>query len=89
MTDNIETIQVIVEKKSILDQDGLDARLKENKIPSFRKKQIYTELFTNSVIDFAEMTTLPLDLRIKLQEEFTILPFEVDSVHENPESTKI
>ena len=76
-------------KKSIFDQEALVAWMKEEKLPSFRQKQILTEIFTNSVIDFQEMTTLSIDLRNKLSEEFEILPFEVDSVHENPESTKI
>lgn len=74
---------------SIFDQNALNIRLKENKLPSFRKKQIYTEVFTNSVTDFQEMTTLPLDLRQRLSEDFQIIPFSVDSVHDNPDSTKI
>lgn len=76
-------------KPSILDQVKLDQWMKENKIPTFRKKQIYTEIFANSVIDFADMTALPLDLRTKLSEEFQIIPFSVDSVHSNPDSDKI
>lgn len=76
-------------KKSIFDQEALISWMKQEKLPSFRQKQILTEIFTNSVINFQEMTTLPIELRNKLTEEFEILPFEVDSVHENPESTKI
>ncbi|MFA7284274.1 MAG: 23S rRNA (adenine(2503)-C(2))-methyltransferase RlmN [Candidatus Absconditabacterales bacterium] len=74
---------------SIFDQQALEQRLKEHNLPAFRKKQIYTEIFTNSIIDFQEMTTLSLELRSQLSESFCIIPFAVDSVHENPDSTKI
>ncbi len=74
---------------SIFDQEALAKRLEENNIPKFRMKQIYTEIFSHSIIDFQEITTLPLDLRTKLAESFQIIPFSVDSVHDNPDSTKI
>jgi 23S rRNA (adenine2503-C2)-methyltransferase len=76
-------------KESIFNQEFLDNWLKDQKIPSFRKKQIYTDIFTNSLIDFQEMTTLPLELRDKLSETFQIIPFVADSVHDNPDSTKV
>ncbi|HMY80404.1 MAG TPA: 23S rRNA (adenine(2503)-C(2))-methyltransferase RlmN [Candidatus Absconditabacterales bacterium] len=74
---------------TIFDQQYLIDRLKEQGVPSFRKKQIYTEIFTHSIISFQEMTTLPVDLRTKLSESFQIIPFELDSIYENPDSTKI
>lgn len=74
---------------TIFDQQYLIDRLKEQWVPSFRKKQIYTEIFTHSIISFQEMTTLPVDLRTKLSESFQIIPFELDSIYENPDSTKI
>ncbi len=89
MADTSTSSQIIQEKKSILDQEALDAWLKEHKIPSFRKKQIYTEIFTNSIIDFTDMSTLPLELRERLKQTFQIIPFSVDSVHSNPDSDKI
>lgn len=61
----------------------------ENWIKSFRVKQIEHEIFHNSIIDFSEMTSLPLDLRDTLNNNFTILPFEVDWVYDGEESCKI
>lgn len=49
----------------------------ENKYPKYRAKQILTEIFQNRRFDFAEMTTLPADLRTKLSENFRI----TDIVH--------
>lgn len=85
-TTSIETNPI---KLSIFNEQALDQWLKDNKLPSFRKKQIYTEIFTNSVIDFQDMTTLWLDLRKQLDEVFCIIPFEVDSINDSHDSTKI
>ncbi|MBP7008159.1 hypothetical protein KBB05_05680 [Patescibacteria group bacterium] len=63
--------------------------LKDNGHPSFRKKQIYTEIFHNSIIRFDEMSTLPLAMREELSTAFQIIPYDIDSIHEHPESTKV
>ena len=76
-------------KPSILNQDIFTAYTKEHKIPSFRIKQVYQEIFNNQQIDFAEMTTLAKDLRASLTADFSLLPFTVDSVVEDKKTTKI
>jgi len=76
-------------KPSILNQDIFTAYTKEHKIPSFRIKQVYQEIFNNQHVDFAEMTTLPKDLRETLAADFPLLPFTVDSVIEDKKTTKI
>ena len=75
-------------KISILDQQATQDFFKNNKIPPFRLKQIYKNIFTNSVIDFDEMTDLSLDLRNLLKMNFDIIPFELDQIYENDDSCK-
>lgn len=68
--------------KSIFDTESLTTFLKENKIPSFRAKQIYTDIFQHSILDFDQMSTLPKEFRSTLSDHFYIIPFELDSIHE-------
>ena len=75
-------------KISILDQQATQDFFKNNKIPPFRLKQIYKNIFTNSVIEFDDMTDLPLDLRELLKMNFDIIPFELDQMYENDDSCK-
>jgi 23S rRNA (adenine2503-C2)-methyltransferase len=75
-------------KISILDQQATQDFFKNNKIPPFRLKQIYKNIFTNSVIEFDDMTDLPLDLRGLLKMNFDIIPFELDQMYENDDSCK-
>lgn len=74
---------------SIFNQEWLTQWLKDHGHPSFRKKQIYTEIFHNSIIRFDEMSTLPLAMREELSTAFQIIPYDIDSIHEHPESTKV
>lgn len=57
------------------------AKLKEivekNKIPNYRIKQIERAVFAEAVSSFLDITNLPIDLRILLNDELKILPFEV------------
>lgn len=76
------------EKISILDQEVVTKFFEENKIPKFRIKQIYKNIFANSIINFDEMTDLSLDLRTLLKENFDIIPFELDQMYENEDSCK-
>lgn len=75
--------------KSIFDTDSLTAFLKEHKILSFRAKQIYTDIFQHSILEFDQMITLPKEVRSMLSDYFYIIPFELDSIHEGTDSTKI
>jgi len=49
--------------------------LEENKIPSYRLKQVIKAIYQDSVFSFEEISVLPKDLRKKMQEEIDILPF--------------
>src|SRR5689334_6305120 len=73
---------------SIFDAVALEQFRKEHKLQPFRIKQIFHEIYKNSVLDFNEMTALPKDLREKLAETFEIIPFTLDQIHESEETTK-
>ena len=55
---------------SIFDTEKLEEFRKEHKLQPFRIKQIYHNIFKNSIIDFDQMTDLPKDLRQKIKEKF-------------------
>lgn len=75
-------------KQSIFDAEALEQFRQEHKLQPFRIKQIFHEIYKNSVLDFQEMTTLSKDLRDLLSENFHILPFTLDQLHESQETTK-
>ena len=74
---------------SILDKEKLEEFRQKEKLQPFRIKQIYQNIFKNSIIDFDEMTDLPKDLREKLKENFYIVSLEATEVLEWEETTKI
>ncbi len=76
------------EKLSILDQNSLIEFFEKNKIPKFRIKQIYKNIFSNSILDFDDMTDLSIELRNSLKVNFDIIPFELDQMYENEDSCK-
>ena len=75
-------------KASIFDKEKLEERRVQHKLQPFRLKQIFHEIFKNSVIDFQEMTTLSKELRDSLSENFTIVPFELQEMQESEDTTK-
>lgn len=75
-------------KASIFDKEKLEERRVQHKLQPFRLKQIFHEIFKNSVIDFQEMTTLSKELRDSLSEHFTIVPFELQEQQESEDTTK-
>ena len=74
---------------SILDIDLFKAYAKEHKLQPFRVKQVYHEIFANQNINFADMTTLSKELREDLERDFSLMPFTVENLIEDEESTKI
>ncbi len=74
---------------SILDLEKVEEFRQKEKLQPFRIKQIYHNIFKNSIIDFDEMTDLPKDLRQKLKENFYIVSLEATDVLEWNETTKI
>jgi 23S rRNA (adenine2503-C2)-methyltransferase len=73
---------------SLFDQTALEQRRHEHQIQPYRIRQIMHEVFDNAVIDFNEMTVLPKDLRELLSKEIQIIPFELDSMREDDETSK-
>lgn len=75
--------------KSILDIEQLTNFLKQNKIQPFRKKQIYYNIFKNSIIEFSQMTDIPKDLQSKLKNNFFIISLKPDKIIETYNTVKI
>ncbi len=75
-------------KASIFDKEKLEERRVLHKVQPFRLKQIFHEIFKNSVTDFQEMTALSKDLRDSLSDNFTIVPFELQEMQESEDTTK-
>jgi 23S rRNA (adenine2503-C2)-methyltransferase len=76
-------------KPSVLDATAFQTFIKKYKLQPFRVKQIIHEIFKNQNISFAEMTTLSKELRQQLDENFSLLSFQVDNIIEDKTSTKI
>lgn len=54
----------------IFDQEKIELRAKWHKIPPFKIKQIFYELFKNQHVEWDEMTTLSKQMKQDLQEEW-------------------
>jgi 23S rRNA (adenine2503-C2)-methyltransferase len=76
-------------KIPFFDLKARQERMDANGVKAFRIKQIEHEIFQNSIIDFHEMSALPKELRVQLDEMFCIIPFEVDGIYEGKESCKV
>lgn len=68
-------------KKDIksLNNEELAEWVRENSLPAFRTKQIFSWLHKSSVSDFSEMSNVSKDLRNKLSEEFYISSCEIEN----------
>jgi len=74
---------------SIFDKEKLEEFRKEHKLQPFRIKQIYHNIFKNSIIDFDEMTDLSKDLRAKLKKNFYIVNLQAQQILDSHDTTKI
>lgn len=74
---------------SIFDFQKLEDFRKKHRFQPFRIKQIYNNIFKNSIIDFDQMTDLPKDLRKKLKNEFYIVSLQPEKVLDSYNTTKI
>jgi 23S rRNA (adenine2503-C2)-methyltransferase len=83
-----ETIETPIIKASIFDADAVEIFRKEHGLQPFRIKQIYHEIFKNSVLDFQEMTALSKELRDDLSARFSIIPFTLKEFQEGSDTTK-
>lgn len=75
-------------KKNILDDEILESFRKEQKLQPFRIKQIIQEIYANAHISFSQMSTLSKELRQQLENEFEIVPLEVENIYDNDTTTK-
>lgn len=68
-------------KKDIksLNNEELAEWVRENSLPAFRAKQIFSWLHKSGVLDFSEMSNVSKDLRNKLSEEFYISSCEIEN----------
>jgi 23S rRNA (adenine2503-C2)-methyltransferase len=62
---------------------------KDNQLQPYRIRQLFFEIFKNSRIDFADMTTLSKDLRKKLSDNFEILSLKPEKIVDSSDTTKI
>ena len=78
-----------VEKKNIrlISKEEIISFLKDNNEKSFRAKQIYEWLWKKAVDSFDEMTSLSIDLRKLLQENFFINSIELHSQQKSSDGT--
>ena len=72
----------------LFDQEKLEIRAKERKIPQFKVKQIFFELFKNQRIEREEMTTLSNQLKDELKSDFSILSLKCTQTVEADTTTK-
>ena len=63
-----------------MDIQKLEELILKNKIPSYRINQISKAVFDEAIFSFLDITNLPIGLRILLNDELKILPFEVREV---------
>lgn len=68
-------------KKDIksLNNEELAEWVRENSLPAFRAKQIFSWLHKSGVSDFSEMSNVSKDLRNKLSEKFYISSCEIEN----------
>lgn len=60
--------------------EKIEKFLEENGQPRFRFEQIKKAVFSDGIASFLEISSLPKDLRERLEQNFQILPFEIQKV---------
>jgi 23S rRNA (adenine2503-C2)-methyltransferase len=72
----------------LFDKHALTTYCKEHKLPAFRTKQIQQAIFTESVLDIDDITTLSKELRTQLKNDFDLNTFTLETVSDSDETTK-
>lgn len=72
----------------LFDQEKLEIRAKERKIPQFKVKQIFFELFKNQRVEWEEMTTLSNQLKDELKVDFSPISLKCMETVEADTTTK-
>lgn len=68
----------------LFDQEKLEIRAKERKIPQFKVRQIFFELFKNQHVEWDEMTTLSNQMKEELKLDFSPISLKcMDTVEAN------
>ena len=88
-TMNTLPLQAMSVKKDIrkFSEEELIAEFKKLSEPKFRAKQVHEWLWKKSARSIDEMTNLSKDLRLKLQEQFDILPVTESLVQKSTDGT--
>lgn len=58
----------------------LENIIAKNNLPNYRARQIKKAVFDEAKASFLDISNIPLDLRIELNDEIKILPFEIPEV---------
>jgi 23S rRNA (adenine2503-C2)-methyltransferase len=80
----MEVIKTDIRKLKVSELTQIFIEMNE---PAFRARQVYEWLWKKSVTDFAEMTNLSKELRIRLDTLFSILPIKLDQVQKSTDGT--
>ena len=72
----------------LFDYDRLETRAMKHKVPKFKIKQIFFELFKNQRIEWNEMTTLSKQLKDDLMLDFSVISLECVDIVESESTTK-
>ncbi len=56
--------------------------------PAFRAEQIFSWIYRKGALSFDKMSNLPTKLKQRLNENFTIFPFELEAARESIDGTK-
>lgn len=72
----------------LFNQEKLETRAKVNKIPQFKVKQIFFELFKNQHVEWDEMTTLSNQLKDELKSDFVPISIKCVEIVEADTTTK-
>ena len=72
----------------LFDKQALTTYCKEHNIPSFRIKQIQQAIFTESLLDIDEITTLSKELRTQMKQDFMLNTLTIETIADSDETTK-
>ncbi|MDX1394964.1 MAG: 23S rRNA (adenine(2503)-C(2))-methyltransferase RlmN [Gemmatimonadota bacterium] len=68
-------------------RDAIETTVAAHGEPSFRARQVEEWIYTHRARDFDEMTNLPLELRRRLADEFSLTPLEASYVARSADGT--
>lgn len=72
-----------------MDTKALEKILVDLNEPAFRLKQIKKAVFDEAILDFSEMSTVPMTLREKLKKGIELLPFEIKEIRTSRDGKSI